>query len=343
TSVIVEVGTVAARRSVEISFRVTIRNPLPSEVKRVTNQGSVASNELPTILTDDPSRAGDRDTTITEVTATPVLFATTIDRLLTDADGNGAPSPGDTLVYEVVVTNNGTAAATNVLFQNMPGSNSTLIVGSVQTSQGIVAQGNQPGNGLVQVEVGTIAARSSIKITFQVVVANPLPAGIQQISNQGSVSSDELPTILTDDPSQPGEGDATVTNVTAAPVLEANKSDELFDDLDDDGTFSPGDVVVYVINVTNKGNSPATGVIFIDKPDRHSVLEVGSVQADQGLIVSGNTSGDPLVRVELGHIPAGKTVKISFRVAINNPLPVEVRRISNQASVASNELPTVLT
>ena len=78
------------------------------------------------------------------------------DTLVVDADGDGVPSPGDTLLYTVVVRNDGNAAAAGLQFTDALDPNTTLVVGSVQTSQGTVTTGNNAGNTGVGVNLGTI-------------------------------------------------------------------------------------------------------------------------------------------------------------------------------------------
>ena len=56
--------------------------------------------------------------------------------------------------------------------------------------------------------------------------------GVTQVSNQGTVTTNETPNEPTDDPETVPEDDPTNTAVTAAPVIEASKTDTLFDDAD---------------------------------------------------------------------------------------------------------------
>ena len=67
-----------------MSFWVTIDDPLPQGVTQVANQGTVASNELATVLTDDPQTAAGGDQTVTPVTAAPAMAATKVAVLAVD-------------------------------------------------------------------------------------------------------------------------------------------------------------------------------------------------------------------------------------------------------------------
>src|SRR5262249_21367937 len=156
--------------------------------------------------------------------------------LFVDADNNHAPSPGDTLLYQVTIQNNGNGAATGMTFNDVPDVNTKLVAGSVKTSQGTVTAGNTAGNTSVAVTIGTIpGGGASVTISFLVTINNPIQAGVTRISNQGVASSDNIPAVPTDDPATPEPGDPTDTPITAAPVLTADKAVSLFTDLDKNG------------------------------------------------------------------------------------------------------------
>jgi len=89
---------------------------------------------------------------------------------------------------------------------------------------------------------------------------------VTQINNQGTVSSDQVPPIPSDDPKTPTPGDPTVTPLTSAPVLSADKAAKLQVDADGNGVPSPGDTLRYTTTIINSGNSAATGVTFNDIP-----------------------------------------------------------------------------
>ncbi|MBX3052028.1 MAG: DUF11 domain-containing protein [Caldilineaceae bacterium] len=342
-TVSINVGTIPGGGSVTITFRVTINDPLPAGVTRVLNQGEVSSEQLPTRPTDDPDTTATNDPTATPVVAAPLLSATKSDRVFVDADGNGIASPGDTILYQVTIQNSGNIAATNVVFDDIPSANTALIVGTVQTNAGTVTTGNGPGHTTVAVNIGTLPGESTVTISFRVTINNPLPGGVTQIANQGTVHSNQLPSLPTDDPDTPTNGDPTLTPVVAEVILEATKQDTLAVDADGDGIPSPGDTLLYQVTIHNSGNIAATGIVFDDTPDANTTLVVNSVQTSVGTVITGNTAGDKTVSVNIGAIPGGASVTISFRVIINTPLTAGVTRVQNQGTVHSDQLPSLPT
>jgi uncharacterized repeat protein (TIGR01451 family) len=346
TSVQVDVGMIFVGTTVNIGFDVTIDDPFPSGVTNVSNQGMVASTELSDVPTDDPGTGAIDDPTVTVVSADPEFTATKKDVWVTDADGSGNVSPGDTLRYEIKIDNTGNGSATNIVFRDTPDINTALVVGSVTKSQGTVTKGNSGGDTQVEVDVGTMVAGASVTIQFQVTIDIPFPGGVTQVSNQGIVLCDELANEPTDDPDTGPSGDATKTNVivvTTAPILTASKVDNLQVDSDGSGDPSPGDTIRYVITINNTGDGNATGVVFSDTPDVNTALVVGSVTTNIGSVTTGNGAGHTSVVVNVGTIPPAGSVTINFNVTVDNPFPSGVLSVLNQGTVASNELPNKLT
>jgi hypothetical protein len=105
-----------------------------------------------------------------------------------------------------------------VVFHDIPDSNTTLVLGSVQTTWGTVISGNNAGDTSVVVVIGTLPSDSAVTISFQATINDPLPAGVTQITNQGTVTSAELPPVPTDDPTLAGDTDPTVTPINEEPT-----------------------------------------------------------------------------------------------------------------------------
>ena len=101
--VAIAVGTIPGRGGTFTgSFLVTINDPLPAGVTHVSNQGAGdVLHGLLVSVSDDPSTLILQDPTVTQVTRAPAGGATKAATLFTDADGNGFPSAGDTLLYSI--------------------------------------------------------------------------------------------------------------------------------------------------------------------------------------------------------------------------------------------------
>ncbi len=65
TSVVVDIGSLAAGASATIAFRALINDPLATDVTEVSNQGEVSGDNVAATLTDDPTVTGTADPTVT--------------------------------------------------------------------------------------------------------------------------------------------------------------------------------------------------------------------------------------------------------------------------------------
>ncbi|MDD5313381.1 MAG: hypothetical protein PHO26_10135, partial [Dehalococcoidia bacterium] len=329
----VNIGNMIVGASVTITFRAQIKTPLAAGVNKVSNQGLVSGSNFASVPTNDPRTLLANDATVTSVTPTDMVEPYKTWALTTDADGNGYPSPGDTLTYTVTLENLGNIAATNVVFTDIPDLNSSLVTSSVTTTSGTVTKGNTAGDGAVAVNVGTIQGGQGtpVTITFAVIVNSPLPAGVTQLSNQGFASGSNFPADPTDDPTDQSYDNPTVTPLTAAPLIEAFKRYELTDDINSDGLPGPGDNLTYIITIANKGNQSADNVTFTDNFATENItLVAGSTITSQGTVISELLTG---LAVDVGTMPGGNyTVDISFRVTIKAGA---TGGISNQGTVTA--------
>jgi uncharacterized repeat protein (TIGR01451 family) len=216
TSVSVDLGTIAAGGLASITFTVLVDDPLPPGVTTVSNQGTISGTNFASVPTDDPAVAGPADPTVTAITLTPIVTATKTAALFGDVDGDHSADPGDTLRYTITVANTGSGDASGVLFTDTPDANTALVNGSVTASSGFVTSGNTPGQTTVAVSIGTLVAGATAVIVFDVTIDNPLPPGVTQVVNSGTVTGSNIAPVMTDDPSRPGNADPTAVAVEGA-------------------------------------------------------------------------------------------------------------------------------
>lgn len=262
----------------------------------------------------------------------PELQAFKEAELAVDADGDGEASPGDELEYLVTVTSLGQQTAADVVVEDSVAAPPQMVAGSVVTDRGTVVSEDP-----LRVEVGDLALGERAEIRFRVLLAEPWPESLVQVSNQALVSAEGIPGLPTDDPGTLQPADPTVVPVRLGPALEVLKTDLLAVDGTGDGLAGPGDVVEYEITVTNRGSAEATGIEVTDFVPSQTAFVPGSIVASGATVVG----EDPIV-AERDALPPGESLSISFRVELASPLPVEVREIVNQAAVTSSELPVIV-
>ncbi|MGZ5446144.1 MAG: hypothetical protein ACXW5J_31620, partial [Thermoanaerobaculia bacterium] len=186
----VNVGTLAAYGgSTTITFDVVIDDPLASGVTEVSNQGSVSGANFSTVAT---------NVVVTPINRTPIVSATKTAELQNDQE---------TLRYTIIITNSGDGDATGVVFDDTPDPNTSIVIGSVTTTQGSVTS-ETPS---VIVDLGTLPPYGgTATIVFDVTIDDPLPEGVTEIVNSGTVSGSNITPVQTDDPSLPGSADPTI-------------------------------------------------------------------------------------------------------------------------------------
>jgi uncharacterized repeat protein (TIGR01451 family)/fimbrial isopeptide formation D2 family protein len=245
--------------------------------------------------------------------------------LLADSNASGAASPGEVLEYTITVINSGTATANTVVLADSPDANVTLINGSVTSTQGVVTTGNGVGDTFIDIAIGAIQAFQTVTISYQVSINNPLADGVSAISNQGLVSSDEVPDLLTDDPATATNDDPTVIPVDAAPDLLVSK--------DDGGTTTmAGGVVVYTISYSNIGSQDATAVVITETVPANSSFNPASSTGSWNCLPD-NSAGSSCSQV-IGNVNAGAPIAtVDFAVTVDLPIAAAVTTLFNNVSI----------
>jgi large repetitive protein len=315
---------------VTVTFRVTVKRPLGPTVTQLSNQAVATAANLSLVPSDDPATPTVGDPTITPVITAPKVDLFKNDVLLNDADNNGIPSAGDTLIYNITIINSGNQQANDIVVTDTLDPNTALVSGSVQRSQGEIVTGNNAGDTSVQVNVGLLPAEATATLSFQARVASTLPTGVITVSNQATATGSNFTLVQSDDPASEAIDDPTQTTVGIAPVLVVTKRDFLYIDADGDEEASLGDTLLYSLQIVNNGNVAATEVTLTDTPDRGTALLPGKVQLSQGQIVTGNAQGDQTVKVDLQSLPPNAKAYVGLQVTVQSNAGLSV---SNQATV----------
>ncbi len=326
------VGTIPPGDTETLTLRARVS--IPTSGHSYVNTASVHS-----LAETDPVSGNDSNSASITVIGNPDMTVTKVDALYADNDGDGVPSPGDVLHYTVTINNSGDAAGTCVTFADpINDPNLTLVVGSVSTTHGTVTSGNGSGDTVVGINLGVITAGVTSSITYCATVALPVPAYVSQVSNQGTVSGNNFSSLVTDDPDSGPTDDATVTPITAAPIVEVYKTDWLHTDANGDGQPSPGDTLAYTITIYSTGNENTDSNLTYADPlnDPNLSLDYGSVWTSQGTVNSGNHVGDTTISVGTGTVVGiNGIVTITYRISIKHPLQAPNPQVVNQGLVTT--------
>ena len=151
----------------------------------------------------------------------PELFATLTDSLVLDADGDGAPRPGDRLRYTLELYNLGAGAATSVALSVPPSPGALPVTGSTTTSHGVVDTEPSTFDALA-ISIGTLVAGETATVTWDVDVDPDLALDRTWIAAQARITSLEQADLFSDDPETEALGDRTVTPVQSLDTLRVH-------------------------------------------------------------------------------------------------------------------------
>lgn len=211
---------------------------------------------------------------------------------------------GDEFYYTITITNDGSSAVDNVLV-----SVTTMGIGSIVT----YPLNSQLVNGLVNVEIGTLAPGQTITFTMTA-TANPVTTINRHysITNVASLNINGIPS---------GVDSTRVTAVSEdAPRLELTKSANR-------QNVPPGGLIVYTFTVTNSGETPATSVEIHDVLRELQFVSARSLEDPNraNFQMAGNT-----FIMTLANLGVNETYKFELTARVTRTQPGLIR---NYASV----------
>lgn len=338
----------ATSETVTITFRVTVDAGTAAGTI-ISNQGSVSSTQTPPEPTDaDGNDAnGDQPTDVIVGGGPPPATGLTAQKIVnqkTDADMSGSNTPGDTMTYSVVITNASSVTVTNVTFSDTIPSGLTYVAA---TAAVVPSSGNMIDvtGAAVTATIASIAANSSVTLSWDITIDAPLvnfdaDAAKEVFTNQGTIDSDQTTPHPTDADGIPENGDqptkfTAVPSGAGAPDVDLQKTVRLFNDVDADGLYDPGDTAEYKLVLTNNGSAAATAVVIGDTIPTNTTLVVGSVVTSQGTVTTTNP-----ISIDVGTVNPGGIVTVIFRVTVNAGV-AEGTIVSNQANADGGNFQTV--
>ena len=284
--------------------------------------GSTVNSFTNTVRADDDGSNGPDPTPANnQATDTDALVAVP-DLQVTKTDGTATAQPGDTLTYQMVITNVGARAATGVSATDTlppgvtfvscsPTCNSTALPTLTWANLTETVAGSPP-------DPLAFDAGGQTTLTVVVTVDSPARAGLNTLDNMvvvaddGSHGADPTPTSNT-------AHDVDVVN--AAPDLAVIKSDGV-------PTAVGGQTLTYTVQFQNNGNQDATGVAVTD-----------TLPAGVTFVSCSNTcdsTNAPVIVWNVGNLGAGQAASYQLVVTVNSPVPVTTLHFVNNVAIADD-------
>ncbi|MCB9040207.1 MAG: DUF11 domain-containing protein [Lewinellaceae bacterium] len=285
--------TIAGGSSIPLTFQATVEAPGAGvsfvNVAQVTASDQDDPDSTPNNDDGDQSE-DDEDSTTTSPQQADLSLAKTV--------SNSTPNVGDVVTFTITVTNQGPGSATGVAVEDyVPNGYSGITA---------ISNGGTFAGGTVTWSNLTVAAGSSIPLTFQATVEAP-GAGISHV-NVAQVTASDQPdpdsTPNNDDGDQSEDDeDSTTTSPQQADLSLAKTVSN--------STPNVGDVVTFTITVTNQGPGSATGVAVEDYvPNGYSGITAIS---NGGTFAGGTITWSNLT------VAAGSSIPLTFQATVEAP------------------------
>ncbi|MFL5737671.1 MAG: hypothetical protein ACJ76P_10065 [Actinomycetota bacterium] len=272
----------------------------------ISNTASVSADES------DPDGSNNASTQDTTVDAPPPP-PPSADVSVAKTDSVDPVDPGDAYSYDLVVTNNGPDAASNVALSDaVP---AALSVDTVHDGGGSCSVTGQD----VSCTLASLANGATWSVTVDVTVDPAHPGGT--ISNTANVSADE------NDPD--GTNNASTQDTTVNGPPPPAQADVSVTKTDTADPVNPGDSYSYDLVVTNNGPDSATNVALSDSVP--VALSVDTVHDGGGAC---SVTGQDL-SCDLASLANGATWTVTLDVTLDPAHPGGT--ISNTANVSADE------
>ena len=309
------IGSIAAAGgAVNVSFAVTVDDPVPSGVTQIVNSVSVTAEGGNNGVVTLPGPVTDTNT----LTAVP-------DLTIAKSDGGVSVSAGGLVTYSITVTNSGDQASSGSTITETVPLNSTFDQGA-STAGWVGCVDGAPGGSVCTFDLGGIAGggASAAPVDFAVTAVSAVPAGVTELDNDVSVADDGLNGV---EPS--GNNDANdTTPLVAVPDVTVSIDDGV-------GSTTPGSLLVYTVLVDNVGSQGASGVdVEVTVPVGTS-FDAGSSSAGW-VCVPGGGAGS-VCTLDVGTVEvADPVVSVDFAVTVDAGVASGVDTIDAVAVVADD-------
>ncbi|WP_246058093.1 hypothetical protein [Paenibacillus illinoisensis] len=213
---------------------------------------------------------------------------------------------GDTIVYEMVVTNNGIDPINNVVLSDPIDPATTFVSGSVLVD-GVPRASANPALGIA---LGTIAPGASVAVSYAVRV-NSLPTP-PVVSSQSSVS-------FTSGVFSGASYSNTVITPIYQPIIAVTKTANT-------SNATIGDTIVYSFSINNSGNLAANLTLTDNIPD-------GAVLLPNSVLIDGvpQPGANPEAGIVVGTIPPGGSVNVTVTLQVTVDTLPQNQQLVNQA------------
>ncbi len=302
------IGTLAAGASGSSTLVLTVSNPFPAGLTNINT----------TVNISDDGASGEVNLTNNNATDSTTIVAAP-DLAITKSGSPNPVRPGAILTYTLTYNNVGSQVATGVVINEQLPAN-TSFEGSRSTPGWVNTGGNT-----YRLSVPSLGATPRTAL-FVVRVAETIPANVNSLQNQVSISDDGSNGT---DPNPANNQATATTTLQADPDLVLTKTD----DVDEFGA-EPGDTIVYTLHYANEGDQAATGVVLHETVPDHTTFDPAA--SDIGWSCPQGTGPGNACTLALGTVNGGTDGSARFAVGLAETVPASVVQLVNTASISDD-------
>jgi LPXTG-site transpeptidase (sortase) family protein len=175
-------------------------------------------------------------------------------------------------------------------------------------------------------DVGGVAVGASGSVSFMIIIDDPLPAGVDQITNLVLIGDDGK---NGDDLNSKDNEASHDTPVDAAPDLSIVKDDN-------EAIAYAGEDLIYTLTYHNSGNQGATGVVITETVPANTVFNAAASTPGWACEADGH-AGDTCTFEVAGEVAAGGGGTVTFVVTVIDHIPAGVTTIDNVVTIGDDD------
>ena len=283
--------------SAQATFVVQVIDYVSGGTTTIDNQASVTANNTAETV---------QSSTMTTVSSSAFLMLTNTD------NGINSIVPGDSIVYQLTLSNTGNQVATTSFISELVPEHTTF---NAALSHGSWFCSDVVAYSTCSLHVGDLAG-TTFNADFVVDVIPSVPAGTTQTTNAASaIAFNAGKTYAIED-----------TPILSAPIMSINKTDN-------DQSVEPGQSIVYTIDYANIGNQDGDLVAI-----NESVLSQTMFDA------ANSTPGWVCVfgacAFNVGTLGGGENGTVMFALQLANPVDELITELDNTASITADNAST---
>ncbi|MAU00242.1 MAG: hypothetical protein CL608_24140 [Anaerolineaceae bacterium] len=246
-------------------------------------------------------------------------------------------TPNESTVVTLVVENRGTSTAFDLVIEDpLDDSVFTNVTEGTTPAGWTFSTSSSGGDTIVRYDLDAgdaLPVGASVTFTFTVTMHPDLAPSPPNVNNVATVTdASTLDSTVND-----GDED-NATNIDEEREYTTDDNDDLEIIVPDlvltktNGVtyVSPGDLVVYDLNVENVGGADATGVVITETVPANATFNLASSSATWAGCADGAAAGTTCI-LTIGDLNSGDDTTVQFAVNIDDPLPANTADITNTA------------